>query len=624
MSYSNNSYYNWRSLYEEKDDGSDESFISGFEKRRKGRYHSSLGWGSELSDYYTRYYSSFSYTSLDTIEKAEELLNKSYSATREMIVILNFPFTVEIQLLGNTTEKEKLDRKLFRDNCRRLFIPTSVLDDNKRDDSEKINIMCGLGLHESAHLLYTEYIVLENFKNNILKLSLDVDSEKKYVLLDLINLIEDSRIEDRLLRERPGFFDFINNAKTWNYNNFKEKINSKKYNDKFKFLNTLYCFIRFPEFVEKKVIDDNSEIFKEVGEELSKSVPQTTKDSCKLSKRIFDLVKEHVPSVTDDYFGAEDVVYQKVLYGSDKESYENPSDKLMSNTLKSNDILQKLVYGQAERGSDKKTFLEKMTGNTINKKEDYEASYKRIRKYIPLMRKILINTDKNYDFVIHGCRSGLLDTSKIAEAYQGVPQVYIRQGHVVTNKTTICVLVDESGSMNSYNKDIRARDAAILLNEALGDLTGVDLYIYGHSADELTGDDVYLRIYREGNHYKPKYSLSNIQARCQNRDGDAILETAKRVRKFTQEKVIMFVISDGEPCAAGYYGTSARMDVKDKVQKTEMMNFDIIQISIDDVKGVRDMFDKFINIKKDLSELPKKLGQIIRNTIVDDKKTTVI
>ena len=68
MSYINNSYYNWRSLYEEKkdDDDSGENFIGGFEKRRKGRYHSSLGWGSELSDYYTRYYSSFSYASLDT------------------------------------------------------------------------------------------------------------------------------------------------------------------------------------------------------------------------------------------------------------------------------------------------------------------------------------------------------------------------------------------------------------------------------------------------------------------------------------------------------------------------------------------------------------------------------
>ena len=56
-------------------------------------------------------------------------------------------------------------------------------------------------------------------------------------------------------------------------------------------------------------------------------------------------------------------------------------------------------------------------------------------------------SNRNYEFNIHGCRSGLLDEAKIAEAYQGVPQVYIRKGKVETSNSAVVVLIDESGSM---------------------------------------------------------------------------------------------------------------------------------------------------------------------------------
>ena len=173
-------------------------------------------------------------------------------------------------------------------------------------------------------------------------------------------------------------------------------------------------------------------------------------------------------------------------------------------------------------------------------------------------------------------------------------------------------------------KERLARDAVILLNEALGSLPGIDLYIYGHSADEVLTGSVDIKVYREGKKYNPKYALSEVQARSQNRDGDAILEVAKRVRKYTQDNVLMFVISDGEPCAGGYWGRSARKDTKEKVKKAEKLGFNIIQITIDNVNKAEDMFDKYIDIKDSLSELPKKLSGIIKKSIVDDKNTVII
>lgn len=234
----------------------------------------------------------------------------------------------------------------------------------------------------------------------------------------------------------------------------------------------------------------------------------------------------------------------------------------------------------------------------------------------------MTGTDKNYDFNIQDCRSGILDTTKLAEAYQGVPQVYLRQGHVRTNKSTICVLIDESRSMGG-KKEILARQAAILLNETFGKSLGVDLYIYGHTADIGLIGYINLSVYREGSHYNPKFSLSKSCAKSQNRDGDAILEVAKRVRKFTKENCIMFVISDGSPCANGYGGIPAIKDTAAKVKEAEKLGFGIIQISIDAVYGVKDMFDTYIDIGYNLEEMPKLLNEIVKTKVIKTKHTTV-
>lgn len=616
--------YNWRSLKDTDENRDQESggfSFPYFKSKRSNRYRSSLGWGSELSDYYTDYYSNRflgygkRFIDSETVKKAEQLITKAYAATRDMIVILNFPYKVTIQLLTNKDE-EKLERDVIGKNNRRVFIPTIVLNDGKKEDSEKINIMCGLGIHESAHLLNTEFVVIKSFKDSIYR-----DSKLRFneqnILLDIVNILEDSRVEDKLLIERPGFLDFIENSKKWSY----ERFNSLIYGSSYDFIKAFYSFLRFPEFIDENVLKEHSEFFSKISAILIEDLPNNTKDICKLSKRIFNVLLEEKKDLLPlDYNGSKNTLYQEVLYGFDVDSEYSPDGNLVCDSLQDSEILKNLVYGKSERGFSENSYFTKMSGN----KENYNECYRRIRKYIPSVKNVIKNIDKNYSFNIYGCRSGLLDTTKLAEAYQGVPQVYIRQGQVVTNRTTVCVLVDESGSMYTNDKDDLARDAAILLNEALGSLPGVDLYIYGHSADEVSCDSVDIRVYREGTTYKPLYSLSELAAREQNRDGDAILEVAKRIRKYTDDRCIMFVISDGSPCAGNYYGEEARLDTRKKVLQAEKLNFDIIQISIDTVKDVKSMFDKYIDIKNSLGELPKKLSGIVKKVIADNKNTVII
>lgn len=610
----------WSGIY----DSHDSYYDRVINKKRK--YVSSLGWSSGLNKY-TDYYSRSSfryYVDSESLKSAEVTLTKAFRAVRDMIVILNFPYCVNIQFLTNENENE-LGNKVFKPGTRRVFINTKVMDDDSKSEVDKINIMCGIGVHESAHLLFTEYSIIKSFldKIKIDPLLHELANGKAYllgILADIVNLLEDNRVEDKLLTERPGFLGFIENSRDWYLSNFK-KSNISRFEKSDKFIKNFYSFLRFPESVDMSVMEEHFEFFKKIEEIISSDDLLNTKSVCMLSKKIFkELVKDKEAFLTGyKDSSSNNFPYQEILYGIDRDGKGDPNSSCISSILSDSEILQKLVYGKAERGSNKDSIFENMVG----RRDVYMNIFNRIRKYIPTVRNIIRNTDKNYDFNIHGCRSGLLDTTKLAEAYQGVPQVYLRKGEIRTNKTTVCVLVDESGSMWSRNKDKLARDAAVLLNEAIGSLPGVDLYIYGHTADENYSGEVGIKVYRERG-YSNKYSLSEIHARDQNRDGDAILEVAKRVRKFTNEKCIMFVISDGEPCAGDYSGLSAVKDTKDKVLLVENMGFDVIQISIDEVVNTKKMFTKYIDIKDSLSELPKKLSSIVKKYILNDKNSVIL
>ena len=594
-------------------------------------YKSFVGNSGELSRTINRssWYgeSYYSYSSVGKEEDAQlsKLIEKAYSSVKDMITIMDFPFLIRVNLNEGSDESSSYSDYFSeekRDNSeRRIAVPSKIFDSTE-DNETKINAFCGFGLHEAAHLRYTYLRVYLNFLSFI---SGKYTFEEGEIIKIFINLLEDNRVEDLLLTERPGFQDFIDCAKSYNSKTLEEKLNIMRERKLILFFKTLIGILRFPGLIEEEVLEEYSEVYKEVQEKIT-PYPENLKDICSVSESIFKIIKKKKLSDIDPaelkkilflINGTESIT--SIMYGVDLDSGRKIDKSKVSRLLSSKDSLtMKILEGTVERGDSDKVFFEKPKGD----RNDYLRDVRAVQKYVPRLKKILTGTDKNYDFNIQGCRSGILDTTKLAEAYQGVPQVYLRQGHVRTNKSTICVLIDESGSMGG-KKEILARQAAILLNETFGKSLGVNLYIYGHTADIGSIGYINLSVYREGSHYNPKFSLSKSCAKSQNRDGDAILEVAKRVRKFTKENCIMFVISDGSPCANGYGGIPAIKDTVAKVKEAEKLGFGIIQISIDAVYGVKDMFDTYIDIGYNLEEMPKLLNEIVKTKVIKTKHTTV-
>lgn len=594
-------------------------------------YKSSVGNSGELSRTINRssWYgeSYYSYSSVGKEEDAQlsKLIEKAYSSVKDMITIMDFPFPIRVNLNEGSDESSSYSDYFSgekRDNSeRRIAVPSKIFDSTE-DNETKINAFCGFGLHEAAHLRYTYLRVYLNFLSFI---SGKYTFEEGEIIKIFINLLEDNRVEDLLLTERPGFQDFIDCAKSYNSKTLEGKLNIMRERKLILFFKTLIGILRFPGLIEEEVLEEYSEVYKEVQEKIT-PYPENLKDICSVSESIFKIIKKKKLSDIDPaelkkilFLINDTESITSIMYGVDLDSGRKIDKSKVSRLLSSKDSLtMKILEGTVERGDSDKVFFEKPKGD----RNDYLRDVRAVQKYVPRLKKILTGTDKNYDFNIQGCRSGILDTTKLAEAYQGVPQVYLRQGHVRTNKSTICVLIDESGSMGG-KKEILARQAAILLNETFGKSLGVDLYIYGHTADIGSIGYINLSVYREGSHYNPKFSLSKSCAKSQNRDGDAILEVAKRVRKFTKENCIMFVISDGSPCANGYGGIPAIKDTAAKVKEAEKLGFGIIQISIDAVYGVEDMFDTYIDIGYNLEEMPKLLNEIVKTKVIKTKHTTV-
>lgn len=594
-------------------------------------YKSFVGNSGELSRTINRssWYgeSYYSYSSVGKEEDAQlsKLIEKAYSSVKDMITIMDFPFLIRVNLNEGSDESSSYSDYFSeekRDNSeRRIAVPSKIFDSTE-DNETKINAFCGFGLHEAAHLRYTYLRVYLNFLSFI---SGKYTFEEGEIIKIFINLLEDNRVEDLLLTERPGFQDFIDCAKSYNSKTLEEKLNIMRERKLILFFKTLIGILRFPGLIEEEVLEEYSEVYKEVQEKIT-PYPENLKDICSVSESIFKIIKEKKLSDIDPaelkkilFLINDTESITSIMYGVDLDSGRKIDKSKVSRLLSSKDSLtMKISEGTVERGDSDKVFFEKPKGD----RNSYLCDVRAVQKYVPRLKKILTGTDKNYDFNIQGCRSGILDTTKLAEAYQGVPQVYLRQGHVRTNKSTICVLIDESGSMGG-KKEILARQAAILLNETFGKSLGVDLYIYGHTADIGSIGYINLSVYREGSHYNPKFSLSKSCAKSQNRDGDAILEVAKRVRKFTKENCIMFVISDGSPCANGYEGIPAIKDTAAKVKEAEKLGFGIIQISIDAVCRVEDMFDTYIDIGYNLEEMPKLLNEIVKTKVIKTKQTTV-
>lgn len=660
--------------------------------RKKGR----LGWeklipeGGTYSDLFR------------DLTSNEDIIIQAYKMASDFIVAMDTPHKVKLQL--GTTESCT--------DSKNVFIATGMFDDTDLSTGQKVDTFIGLAVHEGCHLKYTDFEAGAHESNKVIR--------------DLMNIIEDERIEHQCGEDMPGYANFLVSTKYYYFGRYQDGIKESRLPESCLLMNAILKMIRYPKALSDGEVERFCEPLYKI-RLLLEDFPKDNEGVTRLSYAIWEVIKDFFKdSGESEGSGSEDGKEGEESSarggrgdgtdesGKDEESEKSdkgdkgdkgdgtsrPSDsagseegegeggspapepegsasegsegegedgsgkarrkkkspaghsskprsedELMRELEKilesihtsgiagtpsgrlseicgevrdKGELLAKICEGTAERINEKAYCIK-----ARNNESCYRTHVANIRKYVPAIRKAIMGHTKEYQVVHKGVRNGLLDTGKLAEAYQGVQNVYVTTGRVKSSKMAVGILVDESGSMIREGRIQAARDAVALLNEAIKDIPGIDLYIYGHTADVgVNPGTLQLNIYREKG-YAPLYACGSIDALDNNRDGDAILQTAKRIKNLSQQGGLLFVISDGAPAAQEYIGRMAIEDTRLKVLQAEKLGFMIIQICINASYDPALMFKNYMKFE-DLPHLAPTLAKLIKKNLLKHISKTEI
>lgn len=582
-----------------------DSFVA---SRQSGR----LGWESTIR-------SGGAYSEFVLHPKSDEdLIKNAFRLASEMLSVMDTPSKVNVKI---TPDSSCTDSNT-------VWVATKVFDDPDLSVGKKLDTFIGLAVHEGCHLLYTDFCFGAAADNDTVRA--------------LQNIIEDERIERECGQSKPGLSNFLAASKYYYFDKYRQELlkqgRLESLDTPKRLMNAILSYIRYPKALEQSDVKEFCDALLTVREILT-PFPASPAAVLAAARKIYEVIKQYFqkqsqPSVKQESKSSEGTDEESSEKRSDSEDGSsrsgdaNPQEKQLEDSLagmqKALDSLSrpvgnaglddkdvsdtvkqeggkvgKICEGRLERGCQRDTYIEK-AGEA---KDVYEQSLSRIRQYVPAISKSLRCLSTEQKLCLRGMRSGMLDTGKIAEAYQGVSTVYVRRGEVAVNKVAVCILLDESGSMWGPGEQA-ARDTAVLLNEAFGGIPNIDLYIYGHTASKKTTS---LFVYREKG-FRPRYALGSTESRAGNHDSVAIREAAARIRRFTKEQCLFFVISDGAP------NESPEL-VKKAVQDITRDRFKVVAVSIDPYYDPATMYENNV-VFTNLPSLAISLGTMIKTTLL--------
>lgn len=636
---------------------------------RKGKNYTStykgstrLGWDTKVSGSYSSFFA-------PDLNK-RNLLRDSYRHACDIRDIMDIPRSIRIQL-NVDTETSCTDGKT-------VIVSTKVYDDNKIDNNVKLDVFLGTTIHEFSHILYTDMAEIRKNRPNkfLFNLFNTIEDERieynttqnypgyanfigqaKYYYFDLLykkaekqddlmDVLQNilyivrypARVDIKVIYRHQVLFDKIKKVLCDFGNNSKEAYDKAE-----KIYKLLLDYFKFPppppeeqqEGDEEQDQSDSSEGQSDSGEGQEgsdgSSDPQNSKQSSqKQDSKDNEGSDKNSKTQSSPKSGSDEgsagKKKQEPIKAYTQEEIKQAAEKLAeqmrrlitSNTsLNSNEI--KDEWDSKEIADECKQIKDDVF---IVKQEDYERRYKADFDTVKQHINGLVNTFSKFfveqEYRLTGMRRGVLDTNKLAEAYQAVETVYSNKFKRTTPGLDVCVLIDESGSMSGTNI-ASARKCAILLNEVFLRLKQCDFYVYGHTADNRHMGEVTINVYRD--HWnRNRYALGKVESYSNNKDSVAIEETYKMVRKQTSKPLLMFVISDGAPNAYGLRGQPAVEEVKKVVNRIESNGDTLVcQIAIESHFRPQDMFNHYV-VMTNMNTFPSDLSGYVMNTLISKLK----
>ena len=431
-----------------------------------------------------------------------------------------------------------------------------------KEPEERLNVMSGFSIHEAFHSIHTREIMATASPVTV----------KQYLKdpwnMALSNIAEDMRIEDRGLRDTPGYKEYLNYTHEFMWD---EDLQPKKIKSPEDAMQTLYHMIRYPDRMDEIVKGSEFDKIREFGQDWVERYKEAQEKNPKWSTMV-DFVEEAKKFLEIDSTTPPPTTKPQTICG-----YAD-GDKGMDG--KEADRVDAAIEEEAERyEKDTKEMKDLMPhsakskdGNNMRsvviRRPKTEGRYKPASGGLVAKAKAALVLRKNT--VQHDTRlmrSGLLDEDELYRLANSDLRVF-KDATVETIPTAaIYLLVDSSGSMGSPEYEDHpswyANRIAQLFVEAMQHHPNITVKLLAHTATnrDNPGGGSFYRIWEQGDSLD-RIELLNKVSRSENYDGFAIDWAGKMLMQEPVDQRLLLVLADGQPSAPGYGGESAIRHVR--------------------------------------------------------------
>jgi Mg-chelatase subunit ChlD len=468
-----------------------------------------------------------------------------------------------------------------------VYVSTDIFSDKSTTVADAMEVVLGLATHETAHVLYTDF----------------QKKTKSGLHHSIVNIIEDERIERIVCDDFPGYAKDLEAMKSYY---FDRKYNKKKpvASEPAQLLDCFFRFVRFPKYVDKKIAETYAEKLLAMKGILT-PFPETFNEVYNAGEAICEIIgfsAEGKPRAGKGRCKELEDLVNVILDCTEKTTAETIApDKALNDPM-----CRDMITGRTVKTGNNVCFSKPGIGN----KAAYIASARKTKALSDQIRSFFAKGVTRDAQHVRFLDNGNLDDTLIADLVAGNRNVYMSTDSI--DKSTlffdIALLVDESGSMET--KMTHAKDCAIMLSEAFSRIKGNQLFVFGFTSDFYKQGDTVIASYIEpaSDH---RHCLASMEAKQSNRDGLAIAEVGKRIRKFTQRPVVMFVISDGEPACSALSREDAIKETRESVEALHADGIQCVQVGIGtNPETQHKMFHDFVTFI-DAKSLPRQLKKIL-------------
>lgn len=238
-----------------------------------------------------------------------------------------------------------------------------------------------------------------------------------------------------------------------------------------------------------------------------------------------------------------------------------------------------------------------------------------------LLRMLDISFNPTSDKVPN-LKAGKIDTGKLGSVPAGNHHVYYRvEENQSTRPFSVCILMDESGSMGHVNRGTMGghqQELVKILYKAFSEILSLDkIFIYGHSSKikESYTEIPEVRTYHDKyNHtFEQCIDSQDSNSWANNYDGPVIERVYEKVREQTSDNIIFISISDGLPEGHGYGGAPAINDLKRIIEKCKRDGFVTVGIGLQ-AGHVKDIYN-YHTVIYDMSKMPGQVSTLINHVV---------